>query len=288
MNYALTYVEGVFEILPVELVEVFDHGQITTSWGVDPSLPSEVLVSASNGKIYFLEVNWDVSNLNVYASGSYAITGLIPMYEWITNAEGKTTTLEVLVNAKPLPIDVTLNNASFTASVSDFFIPVGGFVVNDPVDNVHEITLLGDGYDNSYFEIKGTILFWSSKEAVAGRDLFTIVVQVRDRDGNIITKFFEIRRLRDSFSQLEINNTFTPNSDGKNDTWGVPELRYYRGARVQVFERSGERVFYTEDPDVRWDGRYNGKELPVGTYFWVIEIRETGEVRRGMLNLLRK
>ncbi|OYX24007.1 MAG: hypothetical protein B7Z16_01355 [Algoriphagus sp. 32-45-6] len=115
-----------------------------------------------------------------------------------------------------------------------------------------------------------------------------MIVRVTDRDGNTLDKFFEISRFRQDINEIEVFNTFTPDGDGMNDTWGVPEIRFYRGARVQVFERSGERVFYTEDPDVRWDGTYQGKELPVGTYYWVLELRETGETRRGMLNLIRK
>jgi hypothetical protein len=48
------------------------------------------------------------------------------------------------------------------------------------------------------------------------------------------------------------------------------------------------QVFYTENPDIRWDGKFKGRELPIGTYYWVISVKETGESRRGMLNLLRK
>jgi gliding motility-associated-like protein len=58
--------------------------------------------------------------------------------------------------------------------------------------------------------------------------------------------------------------------------------------RIQVFDRGGDRLFYTENPDIRWDGTHKGKELPIGTYYWTIEVGETGEVRKGMLNLLRK
>jgi hypothetical protein len=47
-------------------------------------------------------------------------------------------------------------------------------------------------------------------------------------------------------------------------------------------------LFYTENPDVRWDGTYEGKELPIGSYYWVIEIGETGEARRGIVNLIRE
>ncbi|SNS79880.1 hypothetical protein SAMN06295967_1411, partial [Belliella buryatensis] len=33
---------------------------------------------------------------------------------------------------------------------------------------------------------------------------------------------------------------------------------------------------------------FEGKEMPVGSYYWTLEVRETGEVRKGILNLLRK
>jgi gliding motility-associated-like protein len=189
---------------------------------------------------------------------------------------------------KPAPLDVALNNSVFKAEGKKFFIPVGGFQVNDPVDNIHEVTLQGSGYDNRFFEIKENILFWSSADRVAGKTAFSIMVRVTDRDGNTLDKVFDVQRIRPSMDELKIYNTFTPNGDRINDTWGVPEVRFYEGARIQVFERSGERVFYTEDPDERWDGSYKGKELPVGTYYWVLEIKETGHTRRGLLNLIRQ
>jgi gliding motility-associated-like protein len=161
-------------------------------------------------------------------------------------------------------------------------------MVDDPVDNIHVVSLLGDGYDNKYFEIKENILFWSSAERAPGKTKFSIVVRVTDRDGNTLDKFFEIKRTRPEFSSVTIFNTFTPNGDRINDIWGVPEIRFYEGVRISVYDRGGSRLFYTENPDIRWDGTYNGKELPVGSYYWVIEIEETGETRRGVLNLLRK
>ncbi|MCH7407700.1 T9SS type B sorting domain-containing protein, partial [Belliella aquatica] len=86
----------------------------------------------------------------------------------------------------------------------------------------------------------------------------------------------------------EIFNSFTPDGDNVNDTWGIKELRFYKGVRIQIFERSGKRLFYTENPDVRWDGTFNSTDMPTGTYYWTVEVGETGEVRKGMLNLIRK
>jgi gliding motility-associated-like protein len=148
--------------------------------------------------------------------------------------------------------------------------------------------LYGPGYDNPYFYIKDNTLFWNSADPAPGKETFLILAQVLDRKGNQVAKFFEIKRTRPEFSALMVTNTFTPNGDGVNDNWGVPGIRFYEGSRISVYDRGGVRLFYTENPDISWDGTFEGKNMPVGTYFWTIEIGETGEIRRGMLNLIRK
>jgi len=192
-----------------------------------------------------------------------------------------------------LVLDLSLNNTSFAGSTTAFFIPVGAFTVKSSRTTTSANTplftnLFGPGYDNPYFEIKDNILFWNSADPAKGKDTFLILAQVLDRKGNNVTKFFEIKRTRPEFSSLFVTNSFSPNGDGVNDSWGVPGIRFYEGARISVYDRGGVRLFYTENPDVRWDGTFEGKAMPVGTYFWVIEIGETGEMRRGMLNLIRK
>jgi gliding motility-associated-like protein len=192
-----------------------------------------------------------------------------------------------------LVLDLSLSNASFAGSTTQFFIPVGDFTVKTSRTTTSTKTplftnLFGPGYDNPYFEIKDNVLFWSSADPAPGKETFLILAQVLDRKGNQVAKFFEIKRTRPEFSALIITNTFSPNGDGLNDTWGVPGIRFYEGARISVYDRGGVRLFYTESPDEGWDGTFNGKQLPVSSYFWTIEIGETGEIRRGMLNLIRK
>jgi gliding motility-associated-like protein len=192
-----------------------------------------------------------------------------------------------------LVLDLSLTNNSFAGSTTEFFIPVGDFTVKSSRTTTSAKTplftnLFGPGYDNPYFEIKNNILFWSSADPAPGKDTFLILAQVLDRKGNQVAKFFEIKRIRPEFSSLFVTNSFSPNRDGVNDNWGVPGIRFYEGARISVYDRGGVRLFYTENPDSRWDGTFEGKAMPVGTYFWTIEIGEKGETRRGMLNLIRK
>lgn len=192
-----------------------------------------------------------------------------------------------------LVLDLSLSNNSFEGSTTAFFIPVGAFTVKSSRTTTSTkaplvTTLFGTGYDNLYFEIKDNILYWNSADPAQGKATFQVLAQVKDRKGNNVTKFFEITRTRPDFSSLVVNNSFSPNGDGVNDSWGVPGIRFYEGARISVYDNVGSRLFYTEIPDQGWDGTFNGKQLPVGTYFWTIEIRETGEMRRGTLNVIRK
>ena len=274
-----------------ELVQVKSATEsplIQTKWSIDPVLPSKVEILLSAGQSFQVAVTWDKSTLNIFARGTYTLFGTISLPNYIGNSKQVRAKILVQVLPKPAPLDVTIDNSTFVGSTTVFFIGVGSFAVNDPVDNIHVVSFLGDGYDNKFFFIKDNVLYWNSAERAPGKTIFSIVLRVTDRDGNTLDKFFKITRTRKDFSSLIITNTFSPNRDRFNDTWGVPEVRFYEGARISVYDRGGLRLFYTENPDIRWEGTFEGKEMPVGTYYWVIQVKETGEIRRGVLNLIRK
>lgn len=274
-----------------ELVQVksaTEPSLVQTNWSKDPVLPTKVTIVITEGQSFQVGVTWDKSTLNIFARGTYTLFGDLSLSSYIGNMNKVRAQIKVQVLPKPAPLDVTLNNNSIKADNNNFFFPVGAFEVTDPADNIHVVSLNGSGYDNSYFFIKDNILFWNSADPAAGKDSFTILIRVTDRDGNTLEKFFEITRIRPDFTALRITNAFSPTGDGANDTWGVPDLRVYEGVRISVYDRGGVRMFYTENPDIRWDGTYEGKDMPIGSYFWTIEVIETGEMRRGMLNLIRK
>lgn len=69
-----------------------------------------------------------------------------------------------------------------------------------------------------------------------------------------------------------IPNTFTPNDDGINDKWLITYLDDYPDCRVEVFTRTGQLVFRSvKGYRTAWDGKRNGKPLPVDTYYYIIE-----------------
>ena len=284
--------DGVPDYVQIRSVQLSEIEELVLVWGeknYSSQFPTEVEGVTFSGRKITLNVVWDkVESVNIFKRGTYMLTGKLVLPKGYYNPYKVNGILRVIVLPKPAPRDVTIDNSTFEGSTSVFFIGVGSFAVNDPVDNIHVVSLIGDGYDNSYFYIQDNILYWNSAERAPGKVSFSIVVRVTDRDGNTIEKFFEITRTRPSLNEVIIYNTFTPNGDRFNDTWGVPEIRFYEGARIGVYDNVGTRLFYTENPDIRWDGSYKGKDMPVASYYWVIEIIETGEMRRGIVNLLRK
>ena len=65
---------------------------------------------------------------------------------------------------------------------------------------------------------------------------------------------------------LEIPNSFTPNDDGFNDRWSIPDLIAYDRARLLVYDRWGQIVFRSTGYPQPWDGKRNGKPVPAGAY----------------------
>ena len=69
-----------------------------------------------------------------------------------------------------------------------------------------------------------------------------------------------------------IPNTFTPNGDGINDVWEIKYLELYRNSSIKIFNRYGALLYHSKGYNTPWDGTYNGKEVPVGTYYYVIDL----------------
>lgn len=71
-------------------------------------------------------------------------------------------------------------------------------------------------------------------------------------------------------SDLRIPNAFSPNGDGVNDEWKVA-YRSLLNFRCTIFDRYGNEITSFSDPNLGWDGKYKGKYVKPGVYFYVIE-----------------
>lgn len=71
---------------------------------------------------------------------------------------------------------------------------------------------------------------------------------------------------------IAIPNAFTPNNDNRNDKFGpllsCPVSKY----SIIIYNRFGELVFKSEDPENPWDGKFNQQELNAGVYYYMIKV----------------
>ncbi|SMD03383.1 PKD domain-containing protein [Pedobacter africanus] len=88
-------------------------------------------------------------------------------------------------------------------------------------------------------------------------------------------------------SSINAANAFSPNGDGVNDTWVLKYIETYPNVAVDVFNRYGEKVFSSQGYSVPFDGNYNGKQLPVGTYYYIINPKNGKKLIKGALTLVR-
>ncbi|MEM9050687.1 MAG: HYR domain-containing protein [Bacteroidota bacterium] len=87
---------------------------------------------------------------------------------------------------------------------------------------------------------------------------------------------------------LDIPNTITPDDDGVNDVWNIPEIEKFPDVSVQIFNRWGIEVFSSSGYNEPWDGTTDDEELPTGSYFYVINYNQQGvENLNGTVNLIR-
>ncbi|MBN1599329.1 MAG: gliding motility-associated C-terminal domain-containing protein [Bacteroidales bacterium] len=79
---------------------------------------------------------------------------------------------------------------------------------------------------------------------------------------------------------------FTPNNDGFNDYWEIPELESYGKCEVRVYNRWGKLVFSSTNYHNEWDGASDGIHLPQAAYYFIIKTEKEGTIP-GTVNIIR-
>jgi gliding motility-associated-like protein len=90
---------------------------------------------------------------------------------------------------------------------------------------------------------------------------------------------------------LSVPNAFTPNKDGKNEKFCLKGWsKCLKEFSVHIFNRWGEEVFASSDPNFCWDGVYNGEVLAGDVYIYAIKAtfnEDPPVVKNGSITLIR-
>lgn len=158
----------------------------------------------------------------------------------------------------------------------------------DETDGVLEILYI-DGGTMPYYVNGG----FDTRFENLGPGIF--VMELKDGNGCILMDSVMIEPEFESC--LFLPTAFTPNGDGANDKWvldqdsdGTNDMYLYPDAELFIYDRWGELVFYTNNvADEAWDGTYRGRDLPVDTYHYVLDLHKGDNPPvRGSVTIVRE
>jgi gliding motility-associated-like protein len=82
---------------------------------------------------------------------------------------------------------------------------------------------------------------------------------------------------------VQVPNIFTPGSGDNNDVFRIINIDKYPYSNLQVYNRWGQQVYYSQNYNNDWNG---GRECD-GTYFYILTL-ENHEVKKGFVTIIRK
>lgn len=127
-----------------------------------------------------------------------------------------------------------------------------------------------DGSTTPFYTVKTGGVYW---------------VKVTDENGCTGADTVAIKEINCSLTKIP--NAFTPNGDGINDTWNIDVLQIYPQCTVFIYTRWGQLVFKSDGYTKPWDGRNNGKDLPAGTYYYMIDLKDGSPRVSGYVTVIR-
>jgi len=149
-----------------------------------------------------------------------------------------------------------------------------------------EFVLTGRDTRANYELALANVLFSSpvTGDATVSDKRVSIIVKDSLDNSNVISRIVSITEV---FPELSIVNSFTPNGDNVNDFWDFVNLEFYSNINISVFDRNGRLVYTCKEKDCKWDGKFNGMELPAGTYLYTIYLNDGKRKYQGDVTILR-
>jgi len=118
----------------------------------------------------------------------------------------------------------------------------------------------------------------------------TLWVEVTDNKGCVgaDTMILEVCDIYLLFTNIP--NTITPDNNGQNDRWVIPNIELFPDAVLEIFDRWGRLIYRTNDVyNNPWNGEsLAGKEMPMDAYYYVLDINDSRATPlTGYVNVIR-
>ncbi len=152
----------------------------------------------------------------------------------------------------------------------DSLAPIDVLEGNDAALEVNVVTKpMAIPYQLTWLDPRGTIIGEDETAiyiAPEGSGNYTVIAEA---EGCIAQRIIPVKLIY----QLDPAQLFSPNGDGKNDTWYIGDIDKYPSANLTVFNRWGDVVYRAQSYTNDWQGTWSdGRPLPVATYYYIIDL----------------
>jgi gliding motility-associated-like protein len=165
------------------------------------------------------------------------------------------------------------------------------------------ITNIPNGVDSTYIHdnilsIVGCYVI-TGVDSVGNESLFSDSVCVDNPngacEGNLGCVYSIDETAETECFKYRLPNVFTPGEDGLNDMFIPFPYQFVESVKMEIFNRWGNLVYETTDPDILWDGTNFESNQPCadGTYYYICTVNEkclagvTPRIIKGFITLLR-
>ncbi len=226
----------------------------------------------NNSGIIFNDVNAPVTAVSNLNGGNHTLV-------WTISSGTCPSNSDTMILVSPNMADA--NFPDTTLCIADFPFTLNGSTPAAEQDPIWSVMSGEAEFSNNYASQTNllsasvgtvSILYWLN-HPICGFTKDTVTLVIVDCD-DLITN---------------IPTLFTPNTDGKNDVFEIPNLGVnYPGCVVTIYNRWGGLIFESEGYQLPWDGTYKGEEVPMGTYFYHIELNdEEAKEVEGSISIIR-
>jgi gliding motility-associated-like protein len=227
--------------------------------------------------------------------------GAAPVYQWQVNgssagtnnaeftssslADGDVITCIMTSDvACGVPAPATSNSLAETVYPLPTVAAGGNKTINEGSSTVLNATDTGDIADITWSPPTGLSSSKVLNPVASPATTTTFTITVTTTTGCTATDSATIKVV---IPPIVIPNTFTPNGDGINDTWDIKYLSYYPNCSVQVFTRWGQNIYTSTGYPTPWNGDYHNIPLPIGTYYYIINLENNSLLLSGFVMIIR-
>lgn len=246
------------------------------NFSVSPSVSAckfkPVQLNASGGDVYFWSPSAGLSDVfisNPFAAPSASTTYSVLITDTLC---GFFSSLETSVTVLELP-DVKANKT------------------NDINCVLGKSTLIGAGARKyNWTPVTGLISPGSGTTAAIPSVTTKYSVTGIDQNGCENSDSVILYVTKEGKSDYLMPTAFTPNNDGLNDCYGIKYWGQILNLEFSIYNRWGERIFFTTNPSACWDGIFHGEQQSTGIYVYMIRAKTSCQdqvFRKGTFALIR-